>query len=146
MADSIDIIYGERVTRGVDVQAIDKIKGGALWLDTAEIERVSGWTLKPEGFCKGEACIPIPIARQAEFVSPDNKVGNLVALAATLGQPVVLDQEHGTWCFGEAAAERRRVLTSLVAPDFALPDLDGRMHSLSEHRGKKVLLVSWASW
>ena len=38
------------------------------------------------------------------------------------------------------------MLTSLDAPDFSLPDLDGKMHSLSEHRGKKVLLVSWASW
>ena len=25
-------------------------------------------------------------------------------------------------------------------------DLDGRMHTLSEHRGRKVLLVTWASW
>ena len=33
-----------------------------------------------------------------------------------------------------------------TAPDFTLPDLEGRLHSLSEHRGKKVLLVTWASW
>ncbi|TAJ31410.1 MAG: redoxin domain-containing protein, partial [Reyranella sp.] len=35
---------------------------------------------------------------------------------------------------------------SLEAPDFTLPDLDGKTHSLAEQRGKKVLLVSWASW
>ena len=32
------------------------------------------------------------------------------------------------------------------APDFTLPDLDGRPHTLSGHRGKKILLVAWASW
>ena len=31
-------------------------------------------------------------------------------------------------------------------PDFSLPDLEGRMHSLSSERGQKVLLVTWASW
>jgi peroxiredoxin len=33
-----------------------------------------------------------------------------------------------------------------MAPDFTLPDLDGRMHSLSDYRGKKVFLLAWASW
>jgi len=62
------------------------------------------------------------------------------------GVPTVMDAEFNAWCFGEAASERKRALTSLDAPDFTLPDLDGRMHSLHEHRGKKVLVVSWASW
>ena len=26
------------------------------------------------------------------------------------------------------------------------PDLEGKLHSLSDHRGKKVLLVAYASW
>jgi peroxiredoxin len=38
------------------------------------------------------------------------------------------------------------VLASLDAPDFTLPDLDGHLHSLAGHRGKKVLLVAYASW
>ncbi|MGI9659669.1 MAG: peroxiredoxin family protein [Gaiellaceae bacterium] len=33
-----------------------------------------------------------------------------------------------------------------VAPDFALPDLDGVEHRLSDFRGRKVILLSWASW
>jgi hypothetical protein len=40
----------------------------------------------------------------------------------------------------------RDALRSLEAPDFSLPDVAGRMHALSDHRGKKVLLVTWASW
>lgn len=32
------------------------------------------------------------------------------------------------------------------APDFALEGLDGDMHSLSDYRGKPVVLNFWASW
>lgn len=33
-----------------------------------------------------------------------------------------------------------------TAPDFALTDLDGKLHRLSDHRGKVVLLNFWATW
>jgi hypothetical protein len=137
---AIDIIYGGRVAADVEARAADT----GLWLSAGGLERASGWTLKPEGFCKGELCVPIPPGRAAELIA--NESYNLAALAAMLGQPVIHDREHGVWCFGEAAGARARTLRSLIAPDFTLPDLEGRMHSLGEQRGKKVLLVSWASW
>jgi AhpC/TSA family len=136
---AIDIIYGENVSRGVDAEA----KNG-LWLSAGDFKRVAGFELKPEGFCKGEQCYPVPPARKAEFENAGRY--NLAALAELIAQPRVVDEAHQVWCFGEAAENRKRALTSLEAPDFSLPDLDGKMHSLSEHRGKKVLLVSWASW
>ena len=86
----------------------------------------------------------MPVPAERKFVASGRY--NLAALANLLGQPVVTDEEHHAWCFGEAAAERKRMLTSLDAPDFTLPDLDGKMHSLSDYRGKKVFVVSWASW
>jgi peroxiredoxin len=49
-------------------------------------------------------------------------------------------------CLGVGAQTRRAALVSLEAPDFSLPDLAGRRHTLSEHRGRKVLLVAYASW
>ncbi len=137
---AIDIIYGERATAGVDAESI----GGGLWLSAGDLKRVSGWEFKPQGFCKGDLCLPVPDARKNEFV--DRGRCNLAALAGLLGQPVVADAEFNAWCIGEAAAERKRTLTSLDAPDFSLPDLDGKMHSLSDYRGKKVFVVSWASW
>jgi hypothetical protein len=136
---AIDIIYGERVIKGVDA---DTKKG--LWLSGGDFKRVTGFERKPEGFCKGEQCYPVPSARKAEFENAGRY--NLAALAELIGQPMVADEAHQVWCFGEAAENRKRALTSLEAPDFSLPDLEGRMHSLSEHRGKKILLVSWASW
>lgn len=32
------------------------------------------------------------------------------------------------------------------APDFALTDLNGKAHKLSDYRGKDVILVFWATW
>ena len=34
----------------------------------------------------------------------------------------------------------------MPAPDFTLPALDGGEVSLSDYRGKKVLILVWASW
>lgn len=62
------------------------------------------------------------------------------------GRPVALDLDEGAAFVGVAARERARQLESLEAPDFALPDLAGRVHSLSEQRGRKVLLVVYGSW
>jgi hypothetical protein len=135
-----DIIFGNRATIGVDVKSV----GAGLWLSGDDLKRVSGWEHKPQGFCKGDVCVTVPAGRANEFVS--NGAYNLAALANLLGLPSVSDAEFSAWCFGAAASERKRSLTSLDAPDFTLPDLDGKLHSLHEHRGKKVLVVSWASW
>jgi AhpC/TSA family len=62
------------------------------------------------------------------------------------GRPVAVDPEEGAAYLGVPAPARAAALASLEAPDFTLPDLDGRPHSLSEHRGQKVLLVAYASW
>lgn len=32
------------------------------------------------------------------------------------------------------------------APDFALPDIDGKVHKLTDYRGKVVLVNFWATW
>jgi CRP-like cAMP-binding protein len=66
--------------------------------------------------------------------------------AGASGRPVAIDREERAAYLGVSAAERAKALSSLEAPDFTLPDLDGRLHTLPAHRGKKVLLVAYASW
>jgi hypothetical protein len=63
-----------------------------------------------------------------------------------LGKALAHSEAGDVWVLGERAGDRVEALRSLQAPDFSLPDPSGAMHSLSEQRGKKVLLVSWASW
>jgi hypothetical protein len=72
--------------------------------------------------------------------------GALAKRAEASGRPVAVDLDERAAYLGVGAAERAKALASLEAPDFTLPDLDGRLHSLSAHRGKKVLLVAYASW
>ena len=45
-----------------------------------------------------------------------------------------------------AAMDIQRYETPKPAPDFSLPDLEGRTVTLSELRGKVVLLFYWATW
>lgn len=118
--------------------------GEALWMPRGELARATGWTLKPEGFCRGEICVPVPAARAGEFVRED--AVNVAALWAHLGHPVVHDDAGETWMLGTGAGTRGQALESLEAPDFTLPDLDGRLHSLSDYRGKRVFLLTWSSW
>ena len=136
------IIYGDRAPEVVGAKA----EGDNLWLAAIDLARASGWELKPEGACKGDICVPIPPARESDFVRDGGRSFNLAALARHLGQPLVHDDGNGVWFFGEGAAARRSTMASLEAPDFELPDLDGKMHRLSDYRGKKVLLAAWASW
>jgi len=121
-----------------------RAEGERLWLFPAELEAATGWSSRPEGLCRGSACVPIPPGREREFVR-DNQI-DAAAFWRHLGQPLAHSADGRTWVLGTAAADRAAALRSLQAPDFTLPDRTGRLHSLSEHRGKKVLLVSWASW
>jgi len=66
--------------------------------------------------------------------------------AQASGRPVAIDLEERAAYLGVSAEERGRRLAALEAPDFTLPDLEGRPHSLSDHRGKKVFLVAYGSW
>lgn len=119
-------------------------EGDSLWISSADLTRATGWELKRQGACLGEICVPIPAGRESEFVRPG--LFNLSALAGQLREPCVYDKQHAIWSFSDGPDEIGNRLRSLEAPDFTLPDLDGRLHSLSEYRGKKVLLMSWASW
>ncbi len=130
--------------RGDGVSAIDaRVSGGRVLIEPAVLETAVGWHRRPEGLCRGEVCVPVRDA--AAIDGPDGTV-DLVGVADLLGRPLVVDAEAKAAYLGEAALDRAAMLRSQVAPEFTLPDLAGRQHSLSEHRGKKVFFVAWASW
>lgn len=118
--------------------------GDDLWLARADVPRASGWTLKPAGLCRGDVCVPVPRQDSLHYVQEDEV--NIAAFWRLLGRPVLHDAAGATWMLGAAASERAQALQSLNAPDFHLPDLDGKLHALSDYRGKRVLLTTWSSW
>jgi len=134
-------ILGDR--EAIEV-ASARVDGERLWLSPADLTRSTGWELKPEGLCRGSVCVPVPAGR-GEALVRDGQV-DLAAFWRHLDRPLAHSADGAVWSLGEGAAERAAALRSLDAPDFSLPDREGRMHALSDHRGKKVLLVSWASW
>ena len=130
-----------------DITAAPEDGGDGLWLTPDDATTATGWSLRPEGLCRGDVCVPVPSAsgdRAADFVA-DVKV-NMAAFWDHLGMPSAHSKDSDVWALGEGADNRTTSLQSLDAPDFSLPDLDGTLHSLSQHRGKKVLLATWASW
>jgi hypothetical protein len=115
-----------------------------LWCPAPDAEAATGWVAKPEGLCRGSVCVPLPAGREREFTDR-GRIG-LTALWRHLGQPAVHSDRGDVWVLAQSARDRAAALASLEAPDFALPDQTGRVHRLSDQRGKKVLLVTWASW
>jgi hypothetical protein len=123
--------------RPVRVQAV--VGGRGIRLAAPAVHTALGWELKPQGLCRGDTCIPIRLA------PPDDGI-DLATLAAALGRPLALDVDERAAALGASAEQRSGQLRSLEAPDFVLPDLAGREHRLDEQRGRKLLLLAWASW
>jgi hypothetical protein len=109
-------------------------------LDVApdELERQTGWELKPEGLCKDDRCVPLP-----DGFGADGLV-DVTAVAERLGMPLVHDDDHELWALGPEAGDR--VLASAQLPPIVLADVDGRPFDLASLRGEKVLIAAWASW
>src|SRR5262245_39507491 len=112
----------------------------SLWIRKRDLPRVNGFDVKPQGACHADICIPIPKTMlDGEWLA-------LTAFAKKAGQAVVSDVDARVWSFGEIQALRGSFLNSREAPDITIPDRRGRPVKLSDFRGKKMLLVTWASW
>jgi hypothetical protein len=130
------------LTGAIEVDAA--AEGDDLWMTADDLRQVTGYELKPEGFCLDEVCVPVPRGQESEFVRGSEV--NLGAFWRQLDAAIVHDEGGASWSIGEPPTERALRVDSLVAPDFTLPDAAGRPHSLSDYRGRKVLLAAWASW
>ncbi len=88
---------------------------GGLWLALDQATAATGWALKPEGFCRGDICVPVP-RNQAETFVADGKV-NLAAFWDHMDMPAAHSDDGDVWVLGEGADNRAASLRSLDAPD-----------------------------
>jgi hypothetical protein len=134
------------LTSALDPQPMGSSKD--LWVTTSDLTRATGFEVKPQGVCRKELCFPLPSARKSEFLTRHGNIQwfNLSAFARMLHQPIAFDSDLATWYFGPRPEVQNNYLASFQAPNFTLPDMNGKPHSLSDFRGKKVLIVTWASW
>ena len=133
-AETIDPILrrGPRGHRRTAVHLLtDRVARGAF-------ERDTGWTLKPEGACQGDVCVPLDDSSVS-----DDRV-HVESIAERLGMPIVRHSDAlaalGPATFGGNA------LATATAPALVLPDLDGKPFDLSSLRGQKVVMVAWSPY
>lgn len=140
------VIYDDAKTELRTASPFTKSKD--LWVTLAELTRSTGFVLKPQGVCRKELCFPLPKQRKGDFLAQQGKVTwfNLSEFARLVKQPVAHEEKLATWYFGPRPEAQNGYLANLEAPNFTLPDRSGKLHSLSDCRGKKVLLITWASW
>src|SRR5262245_17486821 len=133
------VLFEDRATPLTTIRR-DQSDRASLWIRKRDLPRVNGFEVKPQGACRADVCIPIPKTMQR------GDWFDLTAFAKKAGEAVVADVEARVWSLGEIQALRGSLLDSRAAPDVTVPDRQGRPVKLSDFRGKKVLLITWASW
>jgi hypothetical protein len=119
---------------------LDKVRtiGPDLWVRAADLPRINQFELKPQGACRADMCIPIPkTLKNGEWF-------NLTGFSRKVHQSFIGDS--GVWSFGEIPVMRGSFYESRIAPGFSVPDRKGKIVHLSDFRGKKALVFTWASW
>ena len=109
----------------------------SLELTEGEFASRTGWRLTAEGACKDDRCVPLP-------PRPDGAVVDVRVVAERLGMPLVENERHGVWSLGPESGGH--ALATAAMPDLVLPGCDGTPFDVASLRGKKVLLLAWASW
>jgi hypothetical protein len=137
MSDRFTLVDAERA---VEVPA--RVAGDRVRLDAAALKDTLGWEVHDGLLCSDAMCVPV--ADAAALV--DEAGVDLEVFARTLDRALAVDVPERAAFLGGSARERAQALASQHAPDFTLPDLEGRPHALSQYRGSKILLVAWASW
>ena len=126
-----------------DARAVQgETRNGSILVTTDALHEATGWKLEPQGFCRGDVCVP-------HAVLGDARVGNLVDIVAfgtALHRPVAFEPAAGIAVLAESPEDLAANIAEGVAPAFTLPDLDGNPVSLADFAGKKKLLFAWSSW
>jgi hypothetical protein len=111
---------------------------GPIQVDAARFAAATGWELKPEGLCRGAACVPV----KGTDIVVDGSI-DVGAFADRLGQVVVVDADRGIVAIGGDPMSRGH---GASLADVSLPSVHGGEIDLADFVGKKTLLIAWASW
>jgi hypothetical protein len=122
--------------------SLGQVGFGELGVSANDFARATGWTLKPEGLCKGEVCVPV---RDAGAMS-DGTAIDVAEFARVTGRNMVIDASRNVVAIGEQASSRAALMATLDAPNFTLPDINGNLVSLSDFANRKKLILAWSSW
>jgi hypothetical protein len=133
-ATATTVLYGDRSVPLEKIQPDPK----DLWVRKTDLPRINDFEVKPQGACREDLCIPIA----KDLLKGD--YFNLSGFARKVGEVSVRDEN--VWSFGEIPVVRGSFTGSRIAPDFAVPDRKGKLVHLNDFRGRKVLVVTWASW
>lgn len=128
------VLFGENTI------ALDKarIVDDHLWVQSKDLPRINQFVVKPQGACRADVCIPLAkTLKNGDWF-------NLTGFAHKIGETCVAEQN--VYSFGEIPVLRGSFYNSRIAPDFTVPDRQGKVVHLSDFRGKKALVITWASW
>ncbi len=119
-----------------------------LWVSPDDLTRINDFVLKPEGACLDDLCVPVNQEASSDIVvQRDNETWfSVTAFAKLMQQEYVVDHATKTWSFASIPVTRSSFLQQAKAPNFTLPDRQGNMVSLDQFLGRKVMILSWASW
>ena len=131
------------VTQDGETTAVEVASNfGEFAISLDDFARATGWQLKPQGLCIDEICVPV---REANRLTVGTSI-DLVEFARVTQQNIVFDRQRQVATLGERADSRSDSMSSLLAPDFKLPDIHGRQVSFSDFNRRKRLLLAWSSW
>jgi peroxiredoxin len=116
--------------------------GTRIAIPVARLPAILGWEVHGATLCRADRCVPL--SPHATLIQ-DGTIG-LAELAALLRMPIAIAPTQRIVALAESPEHQGALLRGGAAPDFALRDLSGHEHRLSDYRGKKVLMVTWASW
>jgi thiol-disulfide isomerase/thioredoxin len=110
-------------------------EGDRLLVPVADLPAALGWELKPEGLCRGDACVPAPGLAEDGWV-------DVAAAAKAVGRTVAVDAAEGFVALAGSATKAHPT----EAPDALVVDLDGNPVHLNDVAKGKRVLVAWSSW
>ena len=125
-----------------EVQVIASSNFGEFGVDAVGFGSLTGWELKPAGLCKGDRCVPV---RNPQALSDGESI-DIAEFARITNRNILIDSGRKVVALGDQATSRAQSMATLDAPNFTLPDINGKLVSFYDYNRRKRLLLAWSSW